>query len=58
MVLFYQIGCSIAIRLAHKNAKYGGAAIARAARLQRGSHPCGALQFTRAPDGSGSLEGF
>jgi len=46
------------MRLAHENAKYDGKAIARAARLQRGFHSCGALQFTRAPEGGGSLEGF
>jgi hypothetical protein len=33
-------------------------AVVRAARLQRGVHPCGALQFIRAPEGGGSLEGF
>jgi hypothetical protein len=32
--------------------------IVRAARLQRRFHPCGALQFIRAPQRGGFLEEF
>jgi len=44
--------------LAHLNAKESDAAIVRAARLQRGFHPCGALQCIRARKRGGFLEGI
>jgi hypothetical protein len=42
--------------LVHLNAKESDTAIVRAAGLQRGFHPCGALQLIRAPQRGGFLE--
>ena len=58
MALVYQIKCSIAMCLLHQKAKCENTAIVRAAHLQRGFHPRGALQFIRAAKAGGFLEGF